>query len=54
MKQHQPLRTPNGWKEQEVSLVIQIDRLLDDVYKMLGNTEKKLKELEERVANLEE
>lgn len=53
-KQHQPLRTPAGWKDQEASLVIQIDRLLDEVYRMIGQIEKKLKEMDERVSALEE
>lgn len=45
-KQHQPLRTPNGWSQQEKSLVNQIDLLFDDIYRMIGKLEERLKALE--------
>lgn len=45
--QHQPLRKPSNWKEQEASLVMQIDRLFDDVFRQLGQIKEKLKEIEE-------
>lgn len=31
--QHEPLRVPQGWNEQDRSLVIQIERVHDDIYK---------------------
>ena len=40
--QHEPLRVPAGWKDQDRALVIQIDRILDDVYKRLGKSLKGL------------
>lgn len=32
IRQHQPLRVPNGWKEQDRALVIQLENLFDEVY----------------------
>lgn len=46
-KQHEPLRVPNNWKEQDRALVIQLERILDDIYHKLGEIEKRLKALEE-------
>ena len=48
--QHQPLRPPVGWKEQDRALVIQIDRLFDDVYRMIGQIREQIKELQEEDA----
>lgn len=31
-RQHEPLRTPAGWTEQERALIVQLERLLDDLY----------------------
>ena len=31
-RQHQPLRVPNGWNNQDTALIIQIERLLDELY----------------------
>jgi hypothetical protein len=45
--QHQPLRVPQGWKDQSASLVMQIDRLFDDIYRQIALIQEKLKELEE-------
>jgi hypothetical protein len=39
----EPLRTPSGWNEQEKAFVIQLDRILDDIYRHFGNL--KLKDL---------
>jgi len=36
IRQHQPLRVPQGWVDQERSLVIQLERLFDDIYKRFG------------------
>lgn len=36
VNQHEPLRVPQGWNDQSRALVMQIDRLLDDVYTKLG------------------
>lgn len=40
--QHQPLRKPNGWTGQDASLIVQLERLLDDIYKKLGKLKEKL------------
>lgn len=32
IRQHQPLRVPQGWNDQDRSLVIQLERLFDEVY----------------------
>ena len=44
--QHQPLRTPQGWTGQNAALVMQIDRLFDDVYKQITLLKEKIDELE--------
>ena len=53
-QQHPPLRTPNDWKGQAASLVIQIERLFDDVYTQISQLKEKNKELEARISELEE
>ena len=30
---HEPLRVPAGWKDQDRALIIQLERILDDIYK---------------------
>jgi hypothetical protein len=47
VKQHEPLRVPVRWTEQERSLVIQLNRILDEVYAMIGTLEQKIKELQQ-------
>lgn len=32
MRQHERLRVPQGWEEQDKALIIQLNRLLDDIY----------------------
>jgi hypothetical protein len=49
MKQHTPLRKPVGWTGQNASLVMQIDRLFEDVYRLIGNIEKELEEIKEQI-----
>ena len=44
--QHQPLRTPQGWNGQEASLVMQIEKLFNDVYRLISILQEKIKELE--------
>jgi hypothetical protein len=44
--QHQPLRTPQGWNGQEASLVMQIENLFNDVYRLISILQEKIKELE--------
>lgn len=35
-KQHEALRVPNGWSEQDKAFVIQLERILDDLYSKFG------------------
>ena len=46
-RQHEPLRVPDGWDGQSRMLVIQIERILNDIYIQLGNMDKRIKALEE-------
>lgn len=52
--QHEPLRVPQGWKDQNAQLVMQIDRLFDDVYRQLMLIKEKIKELESTDSEEEE
>lgn len=47
IRQHEPLRVPDGWNGQSRMLVIQIERILNDIYIQLGNMDKRIKALEE-------
>ena len=53
-KQHEALRVPERWREQERSFVMQLDRILDEIYAMLGNVDKRLKEIEKSQSDQEE
>lgn len=46
-RQHEPLRVPQRWTDQERTFVIQLERLLDEIYAALGRIEKKIAEMEE-------
>ena len=46
VRQHEPVRVPQGWTEQERGLVIQLNRMLDEVYALLGTLQKKVEELQ--------
>ena len=35
-KQHEALRVPQGWKEQDRALIMQLERILDDLYSKFG------------------
>lgn len=35
-RSHEPLRVPDNWRGQDRQLVIQLERLLDDIYQKLG------------------
>ena len=52
-RQHEPLRIPEGWGGQNRALIVQLERILDDIYARLP-ARGKVKELEERVSALEE
>lgn len=34
------LRVPQGWTAQDKALVIQLERILNDIYRLYGNSEK--------------
>lgn len=36
MVHHEVIRAPNGWREQDKALIIQLNRVLDDIYNRLG------------------
>lgn len=36
IKQHEALRVPMGWKEQDKALIGQLERIFDDIYKRFG------------------
>ena len=52
--QHEPLRVPAQWTGEARSLVIQMNSVLDDAYWRIGDLTKKVKELQEAVAALQE
>ena len=39
VKHHETLRVPQGWKEQEKAFVIQLERILDDIYAKYGGNQ---------------
>lgn len=49
IQQHQPLRTPEGWNRQEKMLLVQLDEILDDIYRRFGRL--KLSDMSETVQN---
>lgn len=53
-RQREPLRVPEGWSGQNRSFVVQLERVLDDIYAQLGRIRDESAKLEERVAALEE
>lgn len=49
IQQHQPLRTPEGWNRQEKMLLVQLDEILDDIYRRFGRL--KLSDMSEAMQN---
>ena len=47
IQQHQPLRTPAGWGRQEKAFIVQLDEILDDIYKRFGRL--KLSDMSEQL-----
>lgn len=39
IRQHEVLRVPQGWTEQDKAFVIQLSRIFDDIYKQYGRLE---------------
>jgi gamma-glutamyl:cysteine ligase YbdK (ATP-grasp superfamily) len=40
IEQHEPLRVPAGWKDQDRGLVVQLERILDDIYRHFRKVKK--------------
>lgn len=36
IRQHEAIRVPEGWKPQERALIMQLERIFDDIYKQLS------------------
>lgn len=51
---HEPLRVPENWKGQDRALVIQLDRLMDDIYNRLGKLMETQTELRTAAADLDD
>lgn len=47
VKQHEPLRIPQGFNTEERALVMQIDRMMDDLFATIGRIEKRLSAIED-------
>lgn len=45
---HEPLRVPKNWTDQERTFVIQMERILDDVYNKIGSLQAEVKKLQEK------
>ena len=41
-----PLRVPENWKGQDRAMIVQLERVLDDVYRRLGSLDKRVQTLE--------
>ena len=54
IRQHEPLRVPNNWNGQDRSLVIQLEKILTDLYRLTGETKDALTQLGVDVNTLEE
>lgn len=42
IRQHEPLRVPQGWNGQDKSFVIQLERVLTDLYRLVGIAESEM------------
>jgi hypothetical protein len=47
--QHEPLRTPEKWSGQERSLVIQLERVIDDIYRNLALLKREVDDLRQQI-----
>ena len=47
--QRQPLRTPQGWDANDAAFVMQLERILDDVYKYIAALKDRIEKLERRI-----
>lgn len=44
--QRVPLRVPENWKGQDRAMIVQLERVLDDVYRRLGSLDRRVTTLE--------
>ena len=44
---HVPVRIPNGWTDQNKTMVIQINNLFDDLYRRVNELQKEVDKLKE-------
>ncbi|MBP5727918.1 MAG: hypothetical protein J6Y48_12675 [Clostridia bacterium] len=56
IKQHEALRVPMGWKDQDKALIAQLERIFDDIYKRFGRLawEDLGAKLQEKITGIEE
>ena len=40
IRQHEALRVPQGWDGQDKALIIQLERILTEIYQLYGSNEK--------------
>ena len=53
VKQHEPLRIPDKWHTSDRAFAIQLNRILDEVYALIGNLEQNVKHLQKQVDGLQ-
>ena len=46
-KGHTPVRVPSGWTDQNKAMVIQINNLIDDLYRRVNELQKEIDKLKE-------
>lgn len=51
---HELIRTPQGWKDQERALVVQLERIHDDIYKRFPQIESEISSLSDGLSTLAE
>ena len=44
---HMPVRVPQGWKDQNRAMIIQINDLFDDLYRKINDLKKEIEKLKE-------
>jgi hypothetical protein len=50
-RQHEPLRIPEGWHGQDRAFVVQLNRMLDEIYSLIGRLEMQVREIREDMEN---
>ena len=52
VRQHEPLRVPQGWTDQARALAMQIERVFDKIFSLLGKHREDIKALNDAKANI--